>query len=346
MKLEEIGRRVREIQDGGKLAVITDENVGPKYLPACCRSLQDAGFDVYTFTVPSGEESKSGRVYLKLLSGLADIPLTRSDGVVALGGGMVGDLAGFTAATYLRGIRVIQVPTTLLAAVDSSVGGKTAINLPEGKNLAGAFHQPELVLQDAELLSSLPQQTLLDGMAEVIKYGMIADRELFDRLKDVDAAWKNLETIVGRCVAIKRRFVEEDEFDYGVRHLLNFGHTIGHAIEKCSDYGFSHGLSVAKGMNFITAIAAEQGWCGADAFDELHGLLKAYGFDLRVPYGDAELFGAMCSDKKREKDSIDLVVPESVGRCVRRTVPVSELRGLLESGRPVIDKENMDKENA
>ena len=156
MKLEEIGWRVKEIQDGGKLAVITDDHVGPHYLEPCRRSLEEAGFDVYTFTVPAGEESKSGLVYLQMLNNLAEIPLTRADGVVALGGGMVGDLAGFTAATYLRGIRVIQVPTTLLAAVDSSVGGKTAINLPEGKNLAGAFHQPELVLQDAELLNSLP----------------------------------------------------------------------------------------------------------------------------------------------------------------------------------------------
>ncbi|MGN1381445.1 MAG: 3-dehydroquinate synthase [Eubacterium sp.] len=339
MKLEEIGWRVKEIQDGGKLAVITDENVGPRYLMDCTKSLKEAGFQVYTFTVPAGEESKSGRVYLEMLNKLAEIPLTRSDGVVALGGGMVGDLAGFTAATYLRGIRVIQVPTTLLAAVDSSVGGKTAINLPEGKNLAGAFHQPELVLQDAELLKSLPKNVLLDGMAEVIKYGMIADENLFSDLKDVETSWKNLENIVETCVSIKKKFVEEDEFDYGVRHLLNFGHTIGHAIEKCSNFQFSHGLSVAKGMNYITAIAVEKGWCEQSVYDELHAMLKEYGFDLAVPYDNASLYDIMCSDKKREKNSIDLVIPKRIGECVRKTVPVEELRELLEIGRPAVDRE-------
>lgn len=339
MKLEEIGWRVREIQDGGKLAVITDEHVGPRYLLQCSKSLQDAGFQVYTFTVPAGEASKSGTVYLQMLNNLAEIPLTRSDGVVALGGGMVGDLAGFTAATYLRGIRVIQVPTTLLAAVDSSVGGKTAINLPEGKNLAGAFHQPELVLQDAELLDSLPESVLLDGMAEVIKYGMIADEELFRRLQNPEHARKHLEEIIQTCVGIKKKFVEEDEFDYGVRHLLNFGHTIGHAIEQCSGYAFSHGLSVAKGMNYMTAIAAEQGWCDASVHDALHSMLKDYGYDLSVPYTDEELDEVMRSDKKREKNSIDLVIPERVGKCVRKTVPVDALKGLLQSGRPYVEGE-------
>lgn len=339
MKLEEIGWRVKEIQDGGKLAVITDDHVGPHYLEPCRRSLEEAGFDVYTFTVPAGEESKSGLVYLQMLNNLAEIPLTRADGVVALGGGMVGDLAGFTAATYLRGIRVIQVPTTLLAAVDSSVGGKTAINLPEGKNLAGAFHQPELVLQDAELLNSLPHSVLLDGMAEVIKYGMIADCDLFSRLQNPNDAWKSLEEIVKTCVGIKQRFVEEDEFDYGVRHLLNFGHTIGHAIEQKSGYAFSHGLSVAKGMNFMTAIAAEQGWCDGSVRDSLHSLLLEYGFDLSVPYTDEELDEIMRSDKKREKDFIDLVIPECIGTCVRKTVPVNDLLDLLHSGRPYVQGE-------
>lgn len=333
MKLEEIGRLAAGIQDGGKFMVITEKRVAEHYLQPCVDSLEAAGFQVFTMILPTGEETKSGATYLSVLNEMASDTLTRTDGVVALGGGMIGDLAGFAAATYLRGIKVIQVPTTLLAAVDSSVGGKTAINLPEGKNLAGAFHQPALVLQDAELLKSLPESVLQAGLAEVIKYGVIADEKLFCDLKDVKRTRENLEPVVERCVAIKRKYVEADEFDLGVRHLLNFGHTIGHAIEKKSRFTLSHGHSVAKGMAFITAISAAQGWCDLSVYDDLQSILIDYGFDLSVPWSDEDLVTLMCSDKKREGSTIDLVIPERIGTCTRRKTDIGDLLPLLQSGR-------------
>lgn len=329
MQLKNIGNEIIKVQDKGTLAVFTDDVVGPLYLDICVRSLEEAGFRVAAYTLPNGEESKSGETYLKLMEFLAEVPLTRTDGVVALGGGAVGDIAGFAAATFLRGIKVIQVPTTLLAAVDSSVGGKTAINLKAGKNLAGAFHQPALVFQDAQLLRSLPEDTVRDGMAEVIKYGMIEDAALFEILKDTGSFRRDPAGIIARCVGIKHKFVEEDEFDLGVRHLLNFGHTIAHAIEILSDFQISHGSAVAKGMDRITRIAADMGWCGRDCCDELRAMLLSYGFDLSIPYTNDEIYEIMKSDKKRKNNEIDIVIPEKIGTCVRKRMTIEELRNIL-----------------
>lgn len=329
MKLAEIGERTKPFQEGGTLAVITDENVAPHFLETCLRSLEDAGYRTESRIIPAGEESKSGAMYLELLNWLAEIPLTRSDGVVALGGGVVGDLAGFVAATFLRGVKVIQVPTTLLSAVDSSVGGKTAINLPAGKNLAGAFHQPVLVVQDPDLLRTLPRRAWMDGIGEVVKYGVLGDSELFDLLTDTNAIYRDPEPIITRCVEIKREIVRQDEFDLGLRHLLNFGHTIAHAVEILSDFRISHGIAVTKGMDRITEISVRQGWCGREVYDRLHALLLEYGFDLSIPYTNDQIYEIMLSDKKREAGYIDLVIPERIGRCVTRWLTMEELRQVL-----------------
>ncbi|MGN0733269.1 MAG: 3-dehydroquinate synthase [Emergencia sp.] len=323
------GEAARKTVSGDTIVVVTDENVKPLYLERYMQDLQSVGFDVYSFTIAPGEESKSGEVYLELLNYLAEIPLTRADALVALGGGVVGDLTGFAAATYLRGIKVIQVPTTVLAVVDSSIGGKTAINLPAGKNLAGAFHQPALIWRDVTMLESLPADTYLNGMAEVIKYGVLADADLWSLLLNYANVQNNMPEIIDRCVSIKNRIVAEDEFDNGTRQLLNFGHTIGHAIERASDFAVSHGFAVAKGMAAIADISARQGWCSRECAQEIRQLLENYGFDLSIDYSMDELYSIMLSDKKRKGGVIDLVVPERIGKCRLERVTTEQLKEIL-----------------
>lgn len=327
--MQGLGEAVKKVLGGDTLVVVTDENVKPLYLDKCVKELEDSGFKVCSYVVAPGEESKSGETYLKLMNFLAEIPITRADGLVALGGGVVGDLTGFVAATYLRGIKVIQVPTTVLALVDSSIGGKTAINLPAGKNLAGAFHQPALIWRDLSMLESLPPEIFLEGMAEVLKYGVLADEELWKLLSDVSNVKVNLPEIMERCVSIKTQIVAEDEFDNGKRQLLNFGHTIGHAIERASDFGVGHGFAVAKGMAEVADISARQGWCSKECAAEIRSLLEEYGFDLSIDYKMEELYKIMLSDKKRKAGVIDLVVPERIGKCVLKRISTEELREIL-----------------
>lgn len=328
-QLEQLGEKMRAFQGGGRVCVITDETVAPLYLLRCEQSLLDAGFGVNHIVIPAGEASKCGELYLRILEYLAEIPMTRSDSVVALGGGVVGDLAGFAAATYLRGIRIIQVPTTLLSAVDSSVGGKTAIDLPAGKNLAGAFHQPALVLQDVSLLSSLPENVYRDGTAEILKAGVIADEAFFTALEDPAWTKAHLADVIERAVAIKEQFVEEDEFDRGLRHKLNFGHTIGHAVEQLSGYEISHGQAVAKGMARIADISVRCGWADRSAAERIRGALERYGFDLEIPYANDAIFHVIEQDKKREGGTIDLVTLKSIGSCELRRLPLAELENIL-----------------
>lgn len=329
MQLEHLGAELQKHIKGDTLMIVTDETVAELYLDRCIKTVSQAGFEVHAFVIEPGEHSKTGETYLALLGALAEIPLTRADGIIALGGGVVGDLAGFAAATYLRGIKVIQVPTTLLAAVDSSIGGKTAINLPAGKNLAGAFHQPALVWCDASLLETLSDDLYLDGMAEVVKYGIIADAALFDQLQDPDQTKTNLAAVIDRCASIKKSFVEEDEHDTGIRQMLNFGHTIGHAIELASDFQVSHGKAVAKGMAYMAEIAEKQGWCSKETKDAIIGLLQRYAFDLSVNYEKKVLYDIMKADKKRKGNFIDIVVPEIIGKCRLHRITTEELGEIL-----------------
>lgn len=329
MRLEQIGTVAVSLIKGRRAAVVTDENVEKLYLSQCKESLDNAGFEVYSFTVAAGEQSKSGQTYLNLMEFLAEIPLTRSDVLIALGGGVVGDLTGFAAATYLRGIPVIQVPTTLLAAVDSSIGGKTAINLAAGKNLAGAFHQPVFILRDAALLDTLPSEIYKDGMAEVIKYGVLTDRKLFELLCDKEKAARETEWIMERCAEIKLGYVEKDERDTGIRQLLNLGHTIAHAVEKATDYQVSHGSAVAKGMAAISDISAKQGWCSRKTAERIRLLLETYGFDLEIEQSKEVLYEIMKTDKKRKGGVIDIVVPEDIGKCRLQRITIEELYELL-----------------
>ena len=329
--LDTVGRQAAGQWKGRSAAVVSDSTVAPLYLNRVKDSLERAGFRIHSFVFPAGEDQKNGGTYLKLLEFLAARRLTRADGLIALGGGVVGDLAGFAAATFLRGIGFLQLPTTLLAAVDSSVGGKTAIDLTNGKNLAGAFYQPQAVLCDLDTLDTLPAEVFADGCAEVIKYGMIGDPALLARLETVDFR-ADPEELVARCVAQKRDLVEQDEFDTGARQLLNLGHTLGHGVEACSGYTVSHGRAVAIGMTLVTRAAVAFGRCPAEVLPRLRRLLERYGLPDATAYSAQALYEKTLSDKKRSGDTISLVVPIAWGASQLVRIPVSELPAWIERG--------------
>lgn len=329
--LSALGRETADICKSTKAAIVSDSTVWPLYGEAAQKSLEDAGFQVVSYVFPAGESSKSGSVYLSLLNFLAENQMTRSDCLVALGGGVVGDMTGFAAATYLRGIAYIQVPTTLLAAVDSSVGGKTAIDLPAGKNLAGAFYQPRLVLCDTDVLNTLPEDIFRDGCAEVIKYGILYDPELFSHLSRNGLSFDR-EAVISRCVELKRNVVMEDEFDTGLRMKLNLGHTIGHGVEAQSHFSLSHGKAVAIGIAVVTRSAAKLGVCDAACRDQILAVLDLFGLPTRAACTAEEIYRCALSDKKRCGGTVSLIVPERIGRCIIRRTPVCELQSFVEAG--------------
>ena len=329
--LGSLGAEAKKLGRAEKVCVVSDSTVFPLYGATVVRSLEDAGFTVTTYVFPAGEESKNGLTYLDLLNHLAESKLTRSDMIVALGGGVVGDLAGFAAATFLRGIRFLQIPTTLLAAVDSSVGGKTAIDLPAGKNLAGAFCQPSLVICDTDLLESLPADIFRDGCAEVIKYGVLYDPALFDHLEKNGLSFHR-EDVITRCVELKRDVVMEDEFDTGARMKLNLGHTIGHGVEAKSHFGISHGKAVAVGMSIVCRAAASSGQLSREESDRILSLLSRFGFPTSTGYSADDLYHYTLSDKKRSGGNVSLIVPERIGHCRIVSTPVEELHSFIEAG--------------
>ena len=315
--LDRAGECVAQAVKPCRAAIITDDIVQDLYGDQVMNSLKAAGFDPALWAFPNGETQKNLSTLSAALEWLGDFRLTRSDLVVALGGGVPGDLAGFAAAVYGRGTRFVQIPTTLLAAVDSSVGGKTAVDLKAGKNLAGAFRQPEIVLCDTDVIRDLPGQLLWDGSAEMLKYGMLTDEALFDSLRS--GAWRmEVEETIARCVAIKGVYVAADERDQGKRQFLNLGHTFGHAVEMCSGFTLSHGQGVAIGL---TMAARAAGMDPAPIIDAC----RACGLPFQSPYPAATLAEAALSDKKRRGDQITLVLPERIGRCVLKTIDVAEL---------------------
>lgn len=323
--LATLGEEAKKLGKAQKICVVSESAVFPLYGAAAVESLEESGFSVVSYVFPAGEESKNGTNFLQLLNFLAESKLTRSDMIVALGGGVVGDLAGFAAASFLRGIRFIQVPTTLLAAVDSSVGGKTAIDLPAGKNLAGAFCQPSLVLCDTDTLNSLPLDIFRDGCAEVIKYGVLYDPELFAHLEEKGLDFDR-EAVITRCVELKRDVVMEDEFDTGARMKLNLGHTIGHGVEARSHFGLSHGKSVAIGM----AIVSRASGC-ADT-SRILNILEKFGLPTATEYSVDDIYTYTLSDKKRSGGTVKLIVPQRIGDCAIVPTPVENLKSFIEAG--------------
>ncbi len=313
-----------------KLMLVTDDTVRALWGNVAINSLTAAGYTVEEFVFPHGEEHKSTDTLLSLWNAMAECGMTRTDAAVALGGGVVGDLCGFAAATYLRGIACYQIPTTLLAMVDSSVGGKTAVDLPAGKNLCGAFSQPVGVLCDTDVLRTLPDGIFADGCAEVIKYGYIMDEALLSLL---EKPFRDDPTeVIARCVACKRDVVEADEQDNGTRQLLNFGHTAGHAVEKLSNFTISHGSAVAIGMLLMARAAAARGICALDVSHHIKKLLKDYSLPTVCPFGAKELAQAALSDKKRRGGEITLILPEALGKCRLYPLPADELEAFFAGG--------------
>jgi 3-dehydroquinate synthase len=313
-----------------RVCLAADDRVWELWGARAEAGLRQAGYTVDVWRFPHGETSKTPATALSLVEYLSSLPLTRTDCVVALGGGVAGDLAGFAAAVYLRGIPVVQLPTTLLAAVDSSVGGKTGVDLPAGKNLLGAFHQPSLVVCDPDTLDTLPPAQLTDGCAEVIKYGVIGDRSFFYDLSEPIS--RHMEAVIARCVRMKRDIVAGDERDLGARQLLNLGHTIGHAVEKLAAYTLGHGSCVAIGMAAITRAAVRRGLCPEADLKDMLAMLEQYGLPTACPYEGAALLPVIAGDKKRAGSAITLVVPHGIGDTRLVKVPLEELAGWLRDG--------------
>lgn len=330
--LARAGELVRQVLPRAeKIAVISESTVHPLYGEGLRARLEGAGFEVLEYVLPAGEASKNGESFLKILNFLARNHLTRSDALAALGGGMVGDITGFAAASYLRGVACVQIPTTLLADVDSSVGGKTAIDLDCGKNLAGAFCQPVRVICDCGALGTLPERVFTDGCAEVIKYGILRDPELFAHLEEKGRDF-GLEYVIERCVSIKRDYVCADEFDNGPRRQLNLGHTLGHAVEAHSNFQLSHGSSVAIGTAVVARAAAAEGICSGECARRIVSLLERFGLPTAAEADIDQLYEHILSDKKRLGGTVNIIVPEEIGRCRVLPMPVERAKEFMKAG--------------
>ncbi|MDA8234987.1 MAG: 3-dehydroquinate synthase [Clostridia bacterium] len=330
-------RLVEEGIIGGKVLLVTNPTVNKLFGQPVIQGLQESGFTVTTVEIPDGEEYKTQETAALVYDVAFDAQLDRRSVVVAMGGGVVGDLAGFVAATYMRGVNLVQVPTTLLAQVDSSVGGKVAVNHPKGKNIIGAFYQPKLVFIDIATLQSLPQREIQTGLAEVIKYGVIWDQEFFQYLVDNTEAIKSLSTqqllhLVQTSCAIKARVVEMDEKEANLRAILNFGHTFGHALEALTNYKvYRHGEAVAIGMVSASRVAVAMGLMKPSARDAIEGLLKTFGLptsfrDLQVE----DIMEKMLYDKKAQAGRVNFIIPEAIGQVrITSEVPPEIIRQVL-----------------
>ncbi len=308
--ISKTGELVSSVLNKCKIALITDDTVDKLYSEKVMRSLKSAGFNVVKFVFKHGEQSKNIQTYAEILNFLAQNELTRTDAVISLGGGVVGDMAGFAAATYLRGIKYVQIPTTLLAQIDSSVGGKTAVDLPSGKNLVGAFKQPSLVICDISTLSTLDSETFVDGMGEASKYALL-DKKVNELL---DKAYSLIE-LVYLCVDYKRRIVEADEFESGLRKLLNLGHTPAHGIENLSGYTIAHGKAVAMGLDIILLSSLKHGYISQKDYIEMKNKVeKCVGTNI-CPFKIEDICSAALSDKKRSGDSITLIMVHGIEDC-------------------------------
>lgn len=325
--LQKAGEAVKKVISPCKAAIVTDSTVVHLYEETIRKSLTEAGFSVCTFVFPAGEASKNIHTLSHLLEFLAKEEMTRTDMIVALGGGVTGDLAGFGAAVYLRGIPFVQIPTTFLAAIDSSVGGKTAVDLEAGKNLAGAFYQPKLVLCDTDVLQTLPEVVFADGIAEALKYGVLGDAALFEKIAGGDFR-QDLEEIIETCVSMKRDVVEEDEFDTGKRQLLNLGHTFGHAIEQKSHFQMTHGHAVAIGMHLIAKAAEAKGIAEKGTAAAIAKALEQNQLPKETEFSPAEVAEGTLRDKKRRGGTISFVFPKKIGDCEIVKIPVEEVEAL------------------
>ncbi len=317
--LKNSGKFIKELISPCKVAIVTDSNVAPLYSDTLISSLSENGFSSVLITVDPGEGSKSLGTLSRLYDKMLEFGITRGDLIIALGGGIVGDLAGFCASTLLRGIPFVQIPTTLLAQIDSSVGGKVAINLPQGKNLVGAFYQPKLVLIDPLCLDTLSDEIFSDGMAEAIKYGVILDEKLFEKIENFSSRTEMgeiIEDVIFRCCELKKMVVEEDELDTGKRMILNFGHTFGHAIEKKFNFStYSHGQAVASGMVMAAEYGEKTGITPLGTSVRIKKLTYGFGLPTKIDIDKESLLNAINLDKKGEGNVVTLILPEKIGKA-------------------------------
>lgn len=324
--LSNCGELIRKVSSAQKVLIISDSNVFPLYGERVKNSLTDAGFEVWDFVFPAGEGSKNLDTVSDMIKALCEAQLSRSDLVVALGGGVTGDMAGFASAIYLRGIDFVQIPTSLLSQVDSSVGGKTGCDLSFGKNLVGAFHNPKLVLIDPETLDTLPDRYKRDGIGEIIKCGCIRSQSLFEKLEGC-ADFEEIKTdAIFQCVDIKRIVVENDFTEKGERMLLNFGHTLGHAVEKEQNFsGLAHGEAVGVGMFYITRASEKENLTENGTAERIEALLKKFGLPTTCEIETERLISAMLHDKKRRGDKINLVLLHRIGDAFTQKVALNHL---------------------
>ena len=323
--LSNAGDLIKNVLSPNKIAVVTDSNVDKLYADVVIKSLNGAGFKVVKFVFPAGEQSKNLTTYGQIIEFLAQNELTRTDAIVALGGGVVGDMAGFSAATYLRGIKYVQIPTTLLAQIDSSVGGKTAVDLPQGKNLVGAFCQPALVICDVGAIKDLPNDVYVDGMGELAKYGLL-DKDIYAELIKTD---RNINTLVKMSIDYKRKVVEVDEFEKNERKFLNLGHTPCHGIEKASNYTITHGKAVGMGLKIMTASALKKGYIDKATYDDIMVMLDATVGAENCPFDAKTLANNALKDKKRDGDKITVVTIHGIGDCRLEKINVDLLEDLF-----------------
>lgn len=315
--INRVSEEIRKVYKGKKIFIITDDNVNKYYGDKISNELKGSDFEVKLLSLKPGEETKNFNTLPIVYNELLDFNLTRSDLIIALGGGVIGDLAGFVASTYLRGVDFVQIPTSLLAQVDSSVGGKVAVDLDRGKNLVGSFYHPKCVLIDPEVLNTLEDRFFIDGMAEVIKYGCIKDKEFFDYLEKMEnnkQLINNMEVVIHKCCDIKRQVVENDEKDKGERMLLNFGHTLGHAIEQHYNYTkYSHGEGVAIGMYVISKISEEKGLTKKGTSQRIKDILVKYNLPYELDVKIEETLEAINLDKKKLGNDLNIIILKEIG---------------------------------
>ncbi len=326
--VDKLGELVKEVKKECSVAIVTDSNVAPLYLASVEQSLQNSGYTTKSFVFKAGEESKTVATYMDIITFLAENKFNRTDLVVALGGGVVGDMAGFGAATYMRGIDYVQVSTTLLSSIDSSVGGKVAVDLPQGKNLLGAFHQPKLVVIDTNMLQTLKQEFWLDGMGEAVKYAVMCGGYCYDIMASKTVK-ENIVDFIYECVKIKRDIVVADEKESGCRKLLNLGHTIGHAIEKESAFTITHGRAVMMGLKYITEISEKLGLLGANSASKIYELLQKYDC-TNCTYSNSTLVNHIGMDKKAKGGNIDVILVKDIGDCIIKEMQIADLLGVME----------------
>ncbi|BAK57953.1 3-dehydroquinate synthase [Lactococcus garvieae] len=332
--LLEVGRWVAQLWQQQKVVLVTDDNVEPLYGREVASQLRSEGFEVFTFTFPAGEASKNLSTVEKLWEFCAQHGLTRSDGVIALGGGVVGDLAAFAASTYMRGIHFLQIPTSLTAQVDSSIGGKTGINSNYAKNMMGTFAQPDGVLIDPEVLKTLEKRDFREGIGEIVKCGLIADKQLWARLNEIQNADELLQEaayFIRAACEVKRKLVVEDEFDQGTRLYLNFGHTIGHAVEAYAGYGqVMHGEAVAIGMVQISKVAERKGLMPEGLTAQIKAVLQKFQLPQTYePWDEAALFEILSHDKKARGKMIKIVLVPEIGQAQIHEISFQEMKEYL-----------------